>query len=211
MRKLIDISVTLHPRMPVWTGSPGVDIQSIQSIEKGDIANVSQLRLDIHSGTHIDAPLHFVDKGKTTADIPLEILVGECLVVDLRGKSQITASDLEALSIPSDVKRLLLKTDNSAHWADPLHQFDQDFCALTADAAQWVVDHGIQLIGIDYHSIQLFHDPPDTHLILLRKEVVILEGLDLRSVDTGTYRLICLPIKIHGVEGASARAILEQI
>jgi arylformamidase len=208
---MLDISVPLSNQLPTWPGSPGVRIQRLQSMKEGADANVSRLDIDIHSGTHIDAPLHFIKDGKTTAEIPLERLVGPCQVVHLPGIPHITADDLARAGIHKDTTRLLLKTDNSRFWENPHHTFQPDFCALKPDAAQWVVDQGIELVGIDYHSIQLYHDPIDTHVILLQAETIILEGLDLRVVTPGQYRLICLPLKIEGVEGASARAILEEL
>jgi arylformamidase len=132
-------------------------------------------------------------------------------VVSFEGQKAITADGLEALKLPGGVSRLLFKTDNSKKWDDPSHPFDTEYCALTADAAHWVADHDIVLVGIDYLSIQLFHDPPDTHVILLGKEVVILETLDLRGVAPGPYELLCLPISARGVEGIPARALLKTL
>jgi arylformamidase len=210
MSRFIDISVLLHPDLPTWPDSHGVHISRLATIDKGDDANVSRLDLDLHSGTHIDAPHHFMNNGITTEQIPLETLIGTCFVADMRGKTRITAADLDTARIPKGTRRLLFKTDNSNYWADLSHSFRKDFCALTADGAQWVVDRKIELVGIDYHSIQLFHDPFDTHVILLKNEVVILEGLDLREVTPDqTYRLMCLPIKVKGVDGVSSRAVLE--
>lgn len=208
-KKIIDISVPLSPELPVWTGDHTVQITQEYNMEKGDQANLTSLSMSSHTGTHIDAPLHFVDGGKTTAEIPLDHLIGSCLVVDCSGLKKITAADLAALNIPAGTKKVLLKTDNSAHWDNPKHPFYLDYCALTKEAAQWVVDHGIHLIGIDYLSIQLYTDPADTHVVLLSNEVVIVENLDLRFVAPGNYRLICLPLKIEGVEGTVARAVLE--
>jgi arylformamidase len=209
MPRLIDISIPLQPELPVWPTSRPFSIQQTESIKNGSAANVTRFETGSHTGTHIDAPLHFVDDAKTTFEIPLDKLVGPCQVVDLQGKTKITAADLDALQLQPGVKKLLLKTDNSHLWNDISHPFYEDFCALTADAAQWVVDHDIHLVGIDYLSIQLFHDSFETHVILLSKEVVIVEGLDLREVTPGEYRLICLPLKIKGAEGTLARAILE--
>ncbi|MCF8247463.1 MAG: cyclase family protein [Saprospiraceae bacterium] len=208
--KLIDITVPLHPNLPVWPGGPQPSIIHKMRMSDGEEANVTHLNIGSHTGTHIDAPLHFVDGGKTTLEIPLEKLVGPCQVVDFRGKTSITSADLAALHLPEGTEKLLFKTDNSRLWDDMSHPFNEDFCALTADAAQWVVDNGIHLVGIDYLSIQLYHDSFETHVILLSKETVIVEGLDLREVEPGAYRLICLPLKIAGVEGTLARAILEQ-
>ena len=211
MTHLIDISVSLHEGLPVWPGSHGVHISSLLDMQQGDEANVTRLDIDIHSGTHIDAPRHFLPDGKTTDAIPLDVLVGLCQVVDLRGRECITARDLEELDLPAGTERLLFRTDNSRLWEDPGHRFRTDYCALTLDAAEWVAGSGIRLVGIDYHSIQRFHDPADTHVVLLEREIVILEGLDLRQVEPGPYRLWCLPIKLKGVEGASARAVLEPL
>lgn len=210
MSKLIDISVTLQTGLPIWPGNEPMSVVQLEKIKDGSAANVTQFGTNSHTGTHIDAPLHFVDGGKTTLDIPLEKLTGSCQVVDLQGRKKITADDLEGLQLHSGVEKLLFKTDNSRLWENMVDQrFYEDYCALTADAAQWVVDRSIHLVGIDYLSIQLFRDPPDTHVILLSNEVVIVEGLDLRQVSPGSYRLICLPLKIKGVEGALARAVLE--
>lgn len=210
MLQLIDISVPVNPKLPVWPGEPQPGITQKFRMSEGDDANVTHVSVGSHTGTHIDAPLHFVDGGKTTLEIPLEKLVGPCQVVDLQGRTKITAADLEALHVPEGTTKLLFKTDNSRFWDDPTHAFYEDFCALTADAAQWVVDHGIHLVGIDYLSIQRYHDSFETHVILLSNEVVIVETLDLRHVAPGSYRLICLPLKIAGVEGTLARAILER-
>jgi arylformamidase len=211
MPKLIDISVTLQPGLPVWPTSKPLSITQTDSMKNGSVANVTRFEAGSHTGTHIDAPLHFVDDAKTTLEMPLELLVGPCLVLDFQGKTKITAADLEAMNIPAGTEKLLFKTDNSHLWDDMTHPFYEDFCALTADAAQWVVDHRIHLVGIDYLSIQLYHDSFETHVILLSNEVAIVEGLDLREVAPGEYRLICLPLKIKGVEGTLARAVLEEI
>lgn len=209
---LYDISVTLSGRLPTWPDSPGLTSFSLLSIKNGDPANLSQINMDVHTGTHIDSPLHFLDDGATTEELPLERLIGETWVVEIpKTITTITGDDLSQLSIPKSTKSLLLKTANSANNLWDTHEFDKDFVALDKQGAQWVVDRGIQLIGIDYCSIQKFHDGPETHHILLKNEVVILEGIDLRGIDQGPYMLHCLPIKIEGLEGAPARAILTKI
>ncbi len=210
MPKIIDISVPLSPGLPVWTGESKVAITKKADMDHGDDANVSHLQIGSHTGTHIDSPLHFVKDGKTTEEIPLAKLIGACLVVDCRGKTEITAADLDDLNIPTGTEKLLFKTDNSNLWDQPEHEFYLDYCALTADAAQWVVDHDIHLVAIDYLSIQKYEDSIDTHVILLTNEVVIVENVDLRFVEPGEYRLVCLPLRIKGVEGTLARAILEK-
>ncbi len=211
MPNIIDISVPMHPMLPVWPTNRPVSIEHLQSIKNGAVANATHFSTNSHTGTHIDAPLHFVDDAKTTEEIPLDKLIGPCQVVDFQKKTKITADDLSQSGIAPGTEKLLFKTDNSRLWDDLAHPFYEDYCALTADAAQWVVDHQIHLVGIDYLSIQLYHDSPDTHVILLSNEVVILEGIDLRQVQPGAYRLICLPLKIKGVEGTMARAVLETL
>jgi len=208
---IIDISVPLSPGLPVWTGENKFSITHKSKMSEGAQANVTFLAMGSHTGTHIDAPLHFVDGGKTTEEIPLNKLVGKCEVVDFRGNKKITAEHLNSkFSNRKPSEKLLFKTDNSKLWDKPKHEFYLDYCALTADAAQWCVDNGVHLVAIDYLSIQLYYDPIDTHVILLSNEIVIVENVDLRKVEEGFYKLTCLPLKVEGVEGTLARAILEK-
>ncbi len=209
MTRLIDLSVPLHPALPLWPGSKPVHIERVMDLANGDAANVSQLYIDVHSGTHIDAPLHFLPNGATTEDIPLDKFIGPCWVADFTGKKRITAEDLEVASIPKDTCRLLCKTDNSRYWKDFAQAFRSDFCALTLDAAHWIVQRGICLVGIDCHSIQLYDDPFDTHVALLKHEVIILESLNLLEVAQGSYELLCLPLRVRGLEGVPVRAVLR--
>ncbi|MBX2926466.1 MAG: cyclase family protein [Saprospiraceae bacterium] len=209
--QIIDISVPLHPGLPVWPGSHGVHISRLMEVAKGDIANVSRLDIDVHSGSHIDAPLHFLDGTDTTDDIPLDKMVGPCWVADFRGQERITAAGLEAAAIPADTRRLLFKTDNSSFWKDFAQPFRTDFTSLTLDAAQWVAARGIELVGIDCHSIQLYDDPFDTHIVLLERKVVIVESLNLRDAAPGAYELICLPLRVRGLEGVPVRAVLRTL
>jgi arylformamidase len=210
-KQIIDISVPLHPGLPVWPGSYGVHISRLMEVAKGDIANVSRLDIDVHSGSHIDAPLHFLDGTDTTDDIPLEKFVGLCWVADFRGQERITAAGLEAANIPADTRRLLFKTDNSSFWKDFAQPFRTDFTALTLDGAQWVAQRGIDLVGIDCHSIQLYDDPFDTHIVLLERKIVIVESLNLRDVAPGAYELLCLPLRVRGLEGVPVRAVLRTL
>jgi arylformamidase len=161
---------------------------------------------NVHTGTHIDAPLHHLPDGLSAADISLDALIGPAVVVDLSEIDVVTAETLERLNLSASTQRLLLRTRNSRLWVEGVREFRTDYVALTADAAQWIVDHGIRLIGMDYLSVQRYHDGPETHLILLRAGVVIVEGLNL----AGEYELICLPLRLVGAEGAPARAILRQ-
>ncbi len=211
MNPIIDISVPLHDNMPLWPGGPGYTRTWHHRIGPDHAANVSQLSLGAHTGTHVDAPLHFVPEGGTVEQMPLDVLVGPAAVVSLPTVERITAADLAALDLADSVTRVLFQTRNSKFWRQPGLPFQADFVALTADAAQWVVDHGIRLVGVDYLSVQLYEDGPATHQILLGAGVVIVEGLNLSGVSPGTYELTCLPIKLQGAEGAPARAILRPL
>jgi kynurenine formamidase/glycosyltransferase involved in cell wall biosynthesis len=205
---IIDISVPLHPEMPVWPGSVGIRLSRTMSLEAGDMTNVSRLDCDVHIGTHVDAPLHFIEDGSSVEQMPLNILIGPALIAYLPGVDAITADDLAALSLPKSTQRLLLRTRNSLLWANGVNGFRTDYVALTADAARWIVEHDIRLVGVDYLSVQRYQDGSETHQILLDAGVVIVEGLNLADVVPGLYELICLPLKLVGAEGAPARAVL---
>lgn len=205
-----DISVPLRPGMPIWPGNPPIETTRHLSIERGDVANATVLRTDVHCGTHVDAPEHFVAGGARIDEIDLDPLLGPAVVVDAGDADRVDAGLLDAAPIPHGTTRLLIRTSDSGGWASE-PAFREDFVALTADASQWVVDRGIRLIGIDYLSVQRFEDGPATHQILLRAGVLILEGIDLGAVAPGPYELICLPVKLAGGEAAPARAILRDL
>ena len=197
--------------MPTWPGSKRFSLEPIMRLADGDEANVSQIDMEIHIGTHVDAPWHFVSGAKTVDRIPLEILMGEATVVEMLDVDSITADNLEALNLPPTTKRLLFHTRNSQLWENESAEFYPDFVALAPCAARWVVDRQIELVGVDYLSVQRYGDPPDTHQILLGAEVVVIEGLDLSGVKSGRYNLSCLPLKLIGAEGSPARAVLVPI
>jgi arylformamidase len=207
--KIIDISIPVNPDLPVWPGDPKIVLKRYRAISEGHASNDSKLACSVHSGTHVDAPLHFIEDGLTVEQLPLDVLIGPAYVADFPEADTITPDSLEALELPRETTRLLIKTRNSALWSDPHHQFNPDFVAINTDAANWVVKRGIRLIGIDYLSIQRYKDPePLTHRILLEAGVVIVEGLCLQDAQAGHYKLICLPIKLAGSEGAPARAVM---
>lgn len=210
--ELIDISVSLGPGLPTWPGSPGVSTVPLLRRGNGDIANASELRMDVHCGTHVDAPRHFVDDGKTIDQIQLSQLSGRALVIQVPSHiTEIGASELaSAVGDDTSVRRLLLRTANSEQEGLYERPFYEDYAAVSPDGAVWLADRAIDLVGIDYLSIQRFHDPPDTHEILLGADVAILEGLNLAAVEPGWYDLHCLPILIHGAEAAPARVALSR-
>jgi arylformamidase len=205
---IYDVTVPLRPEMPTYAGEePGPKLHFHSLIPNGDSANVSELSLGSHTGTHVDAPHHFIDGRSTVEAMPPDYLVGPAHVVEHKEQRHVTAADLEAAGLPPDAKRLLLKTPNGRFWDDT--EFHSDFVALEPDAARWLVDRGFVLVGIDYLSIEAFRSPSkDVHTTLLDKEVVIIEGLDLRAVPPGEYFMVCAPIPVVGADGAPARVFL---
>ncbi len=206
--KIYDLSVPISPDMPTYPGDPAVSIEPVLQIAKGDNANVSRLSMGDHTGTHVDPPVHFIPGGVTVDHLDLNTLFGTVRVVDLtQVTGEITAQDLENARVPPPDPRLLLKTRNSSYWGQ--REFQKDFVGIASDAAQWLVDHGVRLVGIDYLSVEPFHAAePKTHRTLLGAGVIIVEGLNLVQVPPGDYTLVCLPLKIKNGDGAPARAIL---
>lgn len=208
--KIFDISIPISTDMPVWPGDPGVMITKSSSLEEGENANVSHLSLGVHTGTHVDAPLHFLIDGESLDKIPLERFVGDAQVFEVPAADLVTAGILSNLNLTIKADRVLFKTKNSGIWESEVKAFKEDFVAFTPDAAEFLVNQGVSLVGIDYLSIAPFGDSTPTHKIFLEAGVVLLEGIDLSGVSPGEYTLFCLPLKIQGVEGAPVRAILVE-
>jgi arylformamidase len=206
---IIDITYPLSKDLPCWPGSVGF-VSKWNLRMPASVNNASSFAMDSHLGSHLDAPLHFVQSGKAIHELDLYKLIGEAYVAEIRNVDLIKASHLESAGIPAGCKRLLLKTDNQSYWQKGLTQFQENFSAIDVSAAKWIIEHGIFLIGIDYLSIQRFNDGPEVHQILLSAEVVIVETLNLEDVQSGTYELICLPIKVRDLEGAPVRAVLRK-
>ena len=206
-RTIIDISVPIRADMPVYEGNPRVALHLEQSIAAGAEANVSSISMGVHSGTHVDAPFHFDDRGCAVEGLSLAAMIGEATVVDASSaEGHVDAATLRSLAIPPGCKRLLVKTRNSRLWAQ--RQFSTEYQGLTADGAAFLVERHVQLIGWDYLSVGPFGNGTETHRNLLRKGIVILEGIDLHDVEEGEYDLICLPLLLLGADGAPARAVL---
>jgi arylformamidase len=204
-----DISLTIESGMPVWPGDDPVALFRKQKIEDGKNANVSLLSLSVHTGTHIDAPYHFLKDGKTVDMIPLELLIGKAQVINIPETSKwIDAQVLERAGIQSGITRVLFKTSNSDYWQRNEKEFKKDFVALTDDGAKWIVDHGIKTVGIDYLSIAPFGNSRPTHRTLLNANTLIIEGVNLSNVETGIWTMYCLPLKLKNSDGAPARVIL---
>jgi arylformamidase len=204
---IYDATVSLRPGMPTWDGEPGPEYHPIKQIGvDGEPAQVSLLTIGTHCGTHIDAPSHFIPGAGGIDTLPLEALVGPCRVAEVLSGPLIQPGDLEAVA--PDARRLLLKTRSGAFWDEPA--FRRDFVALAPAAADWLVAHDVRLVGIDYLSVDPYDaEPAAAHLTLLGAGVVVLEGLDLRTVPSGWYDLAALPLKLTGADGAPARVVLR--
>ena len=208
--ELLDISLGIGPKLMNWPGDPAVAVEPSARLSRGDPANVSELRLGSHTGTHVDPPFHFFDGEITVDRLPLDLFHGEAVVADLTGvEGKIGTRELEALSLPDGVTRLLLKTRNSELWAGGAKEFPERYVSVAVEGAEWMVGRGIRLMGIDFLSVEA-DGPPDfpVHRTLLSGGTIIVEGLDLSAVEAGTYTFVCLPLKVLGGDGAPARAAL---
>ncbi|MEO6206874.1 MAG: cyclase family protein [Candidatus Limnocylindrales bacterium] len=206
----IDVSVPIRPGMATFDGDPAVHLVRTASLAAGDVCNVSRLDFGVHSGTHVDAPVHFIDGAAGIETISLDTLMGPALVVDATGiDGQIDRAAVEALRIPAGTERVLFRSGNSAFWTE--WSFQPTFLGLTADGAAALIAQGVRLVGNDYLSIAPFGRPTETHRMLLQAGVVIVEGLDLSRVTPGAYEFVCLPLLIPGSDGGPARAMVRRL
>ena len=212
--KIYDVSVSISASMPVFPGDPNIKFEQWSTLEKGDPANVTMLHFGAHTGTHVDAPAHFISGAPGVDVMQLESLLGQVRVTEFGDEVvAITSRHIRSISLDG-VSRLLFKTRNSAFWADSASGFRKDFTYIEPDAAAELVEKGIRLVGIDYLSVEKYGSTRfETHTILLECGVVIIEGLDLRLIEPGDYELLCLPLKLaDGLhDGAPARAVLRSL
>jgi arylformamidase len=207
--RIYDISMPLRSGGLVYPNNPPISITPVQSIAAGATANVSRIDMGSHTGTHVDAPKHFIDDGTGVDAMPLDVLMGPARVIAVGddvlavGEAELRKHDL------AGVTRLLIRTRNSAWLASGSTQFHPDFTHVTPDGAAYLVSLGVRLVGVDYLSVEQFHSPEHkTHRTLLENRVVIVEGLVLSEPPPGDYDLRCLPILLAGLDGAPARAVL---
>ncbi|MFT7511057.1 MAG: arylformamidase [Candidatus Omnitrophota bacterium] len=209
MKTIHDITVALHPGLAVWEGDPPVVLTREKAMADGEMCNLTRMNISCHTGTHVDAPCHFVDGAGTIEQLDLQVLMGPAVVVDVGEVDLITVTDLAA--IPPGTERVLFKSRNSGGWANPNLGFQSDFVAVDVAAAEHLVAMGVKLVGVDYLSVAPYDAPTPTHVALLGAGVIVLEGIDLSAVPAGAYTLTCLPLKIVGSDGAPARAVLTAL
>ncbi len=208
--EIIDVTRTVDPKIPKWPDETEPPSQEfVTRTDNGDPATVSEWKMSSHTGTHMDARMHFIPGGWTMEALDLSRSVGPCRVVDLTHvEGHVSRADLEAAEVAGQV-RLLLKTRNSEQEFMQREQFEEGYSAISREAAEYLVEIGVETIGVDYLSVEPFEDGEfNTHHTLLGADVVILEGLVLTDVEPGEYFLACLPLKLAGSDGSPARAIL---
>lgn len=206
--QLIDISVPIVPNCVSWPGDEQPQLIQNSSLSNGDESNVTSLNMGLHTCTHYDTPHHFLRDGATIETLPPDLFVGECFVANLLDSKLITAEELSKLPIYKPIHRLLLRANDKL--TSQHKKFDTEYTAISPCAAQWIVDHHLKLVGIDYLSVEPFHDKLfQTHKILLAAGVIVLEGINLSQVNQGYYGLFAPPLLIPNVEASPARAFLQ--
>ena len=206
--KLIDVTVPLDASIPTYPGNLPYSLEPLHRISRGDGANTSTLHMSAHAGTHVDAPYHFFDGRPGVDALPLDLLLGRTRVVEINSRTGIGAEQLSGLDLSDDV-RVLFKTSNSRLWASP--EFHTDYVGMTASGAQYLIEHGIKVVGVDYLSVEVFKTPgAPAHHTLLGGGAIVIEGLNLRDVEPGIYDMLCLPLRLVGADGAPARVVLRR-
>jgi arylformamidase len=206
--KLIDVSVPLDAQLPTYPHNTPFTLEPIKRIARGDSSNVSTLHMSAHTGTHVDAPRHFFDEGPGTESLSLELLIGRARVIEVTSRAGVAAADLDAIDFSDDI-RVLIKTANSRLWGAP--EFHEDYTGVLESGAKHLVEHGIKVVGVDYLSVEKFHNPgAPAHHLLLGAGTIVIEGLDLRGVEPGVYEMFCLPLRVVGSDGAPARVVLRR-
>ena len=205
---IYDVTVPIANTMPVWPGDPAVQLsaKSHLSRDRTHTVRLTAIEMSSHTGTHIDAPFHMIDGGKRLHELPLDTLTGTATVFEIPNVRSLGPAQLEPLKW-NGVERVLFKTENSRHWQDG--KFFEEFVYLDPEGAEFLVERGIRLVGIDYLSIDKFKsESHSSHFVLMKKNIVILEGLNLDAVPPGEYTLVALPLNLQDADGAPARVIL---
>jgi arylformamidase len=206
----IDVSVTVRHGMPHWPDNPPIVMQRPMEIVRGHACNLSHLAMGVHTGTHIDAPVHFIHQAAGVDEMPLAATIGPARVIEIADPREITADELRGHSLQAG-ERVLFRTSNSPRcWqAD---SFVEDFVYVSEQAAEHLAETRVRTVGVDYLSVGGYHaDGAKIHRILLSAGIWIIEGLDMSAVRAGRYEMICLPVKLHGSDGAPARALLRPL
>jgi arylformamidase len=205
--KIYDVSVPISASMPLFPGDPVFKSQIIKSLEAKDGYQLHEIVLGNHAGTHVDAPAHFLKDGTTVDELPLEVLNGRARVVEIHDPEKIDVRELKQLILVEDF-RVLFKTRNSLLWNGP---FSEEYIYLTEKGAKYLTENGVKLVGIDYLSIDRYGDESyPAHKVLLKNDIILVEGLNLAEVEEGEYEMSCLPLRLKGFDASPARVILKK-
>ncbi len=208
---IYDVTLPLRPDLPTWPGEPGPRYEPIARISAGDPANVTRLILGSHTGTHVDPPGHYIEGAGGVDSLDPTLLVGPAYVARLDAARSIDRATLDAAAIPPGTVRLILRTPNSNLWNGEPTAFTEDYVGVTPDGADWLIERGTRLVGIDYLSIEPYDSPGNpVHRRLLGEGIVVIEGLDLRRVPAGPCELFCGPLRLPGIDGSPARVFLTR-
>jgi arylformamidase len=203
-----DISLNLSTETVRWVAAPPMEFHARRRLERGDATNASAVTMSVHSGTHLDAPFHFVPDGATIDTLPLEAFIGPARVCEVDAGRYITEAHVAALDLGGDT-RVLFKTRNSALLHKP--EYEADFAAFSVEAARALVARGVTLVGLDYLSVAHADSQVPVHRAFLDHGVILLEGIDLSPIAPGRYELICFPLRLRGSDGAPCRAVLRDL
>ena len=203
-----DISLKLAPETVRWVNSPALEFVERRRIHRGDPSNASSVNMSVHSGTHLDAPFHFLERGATIDELPLELFAGPALVHEVDADMYITKEHVDTIPLQGET-RVLFKTRNSLLLHEP--EYQPNFAAFSVEAAKALVDNGIKLVGLDYLSVAHADEQVEVHRPFLENGVALLEGVDLSEIEPGRYKLMCFPLRLGGSDGAPCRAVLRDL
>lgn len=206
--KYYDISLNLDHNTARWVTSPPFELIERRRMSRGDPNNSSALNMSVHSGTHMDAPFHFVPDGETVDQLPLDLFLGPARVCEVHASRYITAEHIASLGLEGE-QRVLFKTSNSRLLRQG--KYDPDFVAFSVEGAQALVSKGIKLVGLDYLSVAHADEQVEVHRAFLDHGIVLVEGVELSDIAPGRYELICFPVRLRGADGAPCRAVLRDL
>lgn len=205
----IDISVSLRDGMVHWPGDPPVNIRRVSDVARGDSHTLSQISMGSHTGTHIDAPLHFIKGGRPVSRMPFAAAIGRVRIIEIKDNESIKLTEIEPHGIRRG-ERIIFKTRNSVLWQNG--RFFEDFVFMSNDAADYLAGRRVKLVGVDYLSVGSYKAGGGyPHRVLLGADIWLIEGLDLSRVTPGKYDLVCLPLKLENGDGAPARAVIRPV
>jgi arylformamidase len=207
----IDLTHPVHAGTPTWEDAEPALIRTVCEIGPHSPVRVSHISMGAHTGTHLDAPAHFLPEGRMVEDLSLDDLVGPAWVVETGAAAIVDGALLEGLDIPPNAVRLLFRTSSTERGLMSRREFDRSYVGLDESGARWIASRGVRLVGFDYLSVQSWEASDETHRTLLREGIVLVEGLELSAIRAGWYDMICLPLLARGLDGSPARVVVKPL